>query len=137
MTRKRRSRAAELSRRPWSTRASALLAGEVYGELRVLVPDTGKRQGGKRLALVEDMKTGEKKEVRADNLRNGNTLSCGRIKKARYRELKLAEAAMRETSLKDLGPEIIRLALNDNEYAVDVEGKRYRQTRKARRGECY
>jgi hypothetical protein len=58
--------------------------------LRVINPDTFNRKNGHRLVLVEDVKTGERKEVRADNLISGNTQSCGRIKKERYKE-KLAK----------------------------------------------
>lgn len=75
-------------------RPSAVVAGEVRGELRVIEPDTGKRsKSGHRMALVEDMKTGKRKEVRADNLLNGNTVSLGRIKKERYNEYMAAHNA--------------------------------------------
>jgi hypothetical protein len=67
-------------------RPSSLVAGEVRGELLVIEPDTGKRKNGHRLALVEDIKTGKRGEVRADNLNGNNTISLGRIKKERYRE---------------------------------------------------
>jgi hypothetical protein len=90
MRRSRRSQAAKQSRRGWSTRPSTLLADKVYGELQVVVPDSGNRKNGHRTALVEDVKTGEQKEVRVDNLLSGNTQSCGRIKKERYKE-KLAK----------------------------------------------
>ena len=91
MSRSRRSKAAKLSRGNWATHKSAVLAlGAIYGELRVIVPDTGNRNNGHRIALVKDVKTGEQKEVRVDNLISGNTQSCGRIKKERYKE-KLAK----------------------------------------------
>jgi hypothetical protein len=62
----------------------SLRAGEVQGELRV-IRYIG-TQGSHRLVLVEDVVTGERGEVRADNLANGNTVSLGRIKRERQKE---------------------------------------------------
>jgi len=137
MSRSRRSKAAKSSRGSWSTRPPSLVAGQVCGELRVIEPDTGKRKSGKRLAHVEDVKTGERGEVIASNLVSGRTVSLGRIKKARYAEYKRKGKAMLETKLENLDPELIADALRDNYYAVNVEGEPIRQTRKAKPGQGY
>jgi hypothetical protein len=85
-----------------------LAPGAIYGELRVLVPDTGNRKNGHRMTLVEDTKTGEQKEVRVDNLVSGNTQSCGRIKKERYKE-KLAKMTP-DTDLDGIDPAVMASA---------------------------
>jgi hypothetical protein len=85
-------------------RPSSLVAGEVRGELRVINPDTGKRKNGHRMTLVEDIKTGERGEVRADNLLNGNTVSLGRIKGERYREHKSKGKLTLYTDIDRLNP---------------------------------
>lgn len=109
MSHSRRSRVAKVSRRNWTTHKSALLGpGAIYGELKVINPDTGKRKNGHRMALVEDIQTGEQKEVRVDNLISGNTQSCGRIKKERYKE-KLAKM-IPETDLDGIDPAVLATA---------------------------
>ena len=88
----------------------SLKAGEIKNELKVIVPDTGKRENGHRLALVEDVVTGERREVRAANVVAGNTLSCGRIKRERYKEHKAMLEAANGMDLDDIDPELLDAA---------------------------
>jgi hypothetical protein len=100
------------AKRAWkpSVRPPALHAGDVRGELRV-IEYTGKSdKQGHRFVLVVDVKTGERRTVRADNLASGNTTSDGGIKKARYREMKAKEKAEKEgrkMNMDDLDPELL------------------------------
>jgi|SRR5580698_4382624 hypothetical protein len=120
----RRSRAAKLSRDGHATRPPSLAAGQVYGELRVIEPDTGERRSGKRVALVEDIKTGERKRVIASNISAGRTVSAGRIQRARYAEwIETQKQHARYTDIDELDRELLNagLALHPND--VDVTGK--------------
>ncbi len=90
-------------------RPPSLNAGEVWGELRI-IEYTKERENGHRLVLVEDIKTGEQKKVRAANLVSGNTLSCGRIKKERYKEHKAMLEAAKGMDLDDIDSELLDAA---------------------------
>jgi hypothetical protein len=88
----------------------SLKAGEIKNELKVIVPDTGKRENGHRLALVEDVVTGERREVRAANVVSGNTKSAGRIKKERFKERKAKSEAAKFMDLDSIDPELVDAA---------------------------
>ena len=87
----------------------SLKAGEVWGELRI-IEYTKERENGHRLVLVEDIKTGERKKVRAANVVSANTLSCGRIKKQRFKEHKAMLEAAKGMDLDDIDPELLDAA---------------------------
>lgn len=107
----RRSRAAKLSRDGHATRPPSLVAGQIYGELRVINPDTGERKSGKRVALVEDIKTGVLKKVIASNVTAGGTVSDGRIKRAKYAEyIETQKQAGHYENIDEIDPELLKAA---------------------------
>lgn len=110
----RRTSKRKRARRTWGkppVPPPSLVAGEVRGELRVIMPDTGKRdKGGHRLTLVEDIVTREHREVRAANVVSGNTKSAGRIKKERYKERKAKSEAAKFMDLDGIAPELLNAA---------------------------
>ncbi len=114
MAEPRKTRKRKRAKRTWGkppVPPPSLVVEEVRGELRVIKPDTGKRdRGGHRLALVEDVVTGERREVRAANVVSGNTKSAGRIKKERYKERKAKSEAARFMDLGDIDPELLDAA---------------------------
>jgi len=111
MAEPRKTRNRKRAKRTWGrppVPPPSLVAGGVWGELRVIEPDTGKRdKGGHRLALVEDVGTGERREVRAANVVSGNTKSAGRIKKERYKERKAKSEAAKFMDLDDIAPALL------------------------------
>lgn len=116
----KRSIAARKSRGNHATRKPTIEAGQLFGHLRVLIADTGERKSGKRVALVTDERTGERRKVIASDLKSGNTKSAGWLKRAKYREHKERVAAMRETNFENIEPEVIRSAMRQSDSDVDA-----------------
>ena len=119
----KRSKAAKLSRGSWSTRPPSLVAGQEINELRVINPDTGERRSGKRVALVEDIKTGERKHVIASNVVAETTVSAGRIKRKRFSDyIETQKQAARYENIDELDRELLEAGLAHSPSDVDATG---------------
>jgi hypothetical protein len=116
----KRSIAARQSRGNHATRKPTIETGQLFGHLRVLIADTGERKSRKRIALVTDERTGERRKVIASDLKSGNTKSAGWLKKVRFREHKERVESMRETNFDNIDPEVIRSAMQQSDSDVDA-----------------
>jgi hypothetical protein len=126
----KRSAAAKRSRGSWSTHKPSLTAGQVIGELRVLKADTGKRKSGKRVALVEDIVTRERKEVIASDVVAGKTVSAGRIKKERFKKHTELGKMARYQDINEIDPQVLSDARRMFHNDVNTDGKLYGETKK-------
>jgi hypothetical protein len=116
----------------------SLVAEEIRGELRVIEPDTGKRdRSGHRLALVEDVVTRERREVRAANVVSGNTKSAGRIKKERYKERKARSEAAKYMDLDDIDSELLDEARRLKGSDVDASSGEYVSSVRQKEGDVW
>jgi hypothetical protein len=141
MAGKRRTSKHERVRRTWGkppVPPPSLLAEEIRGELRVIEPDTGKRdKGGHRLALVEDVVSGERREVRAANVVSGNTKSAGRVKKERYKERKAKSEAAKFMELGDSDPELLEAVRGLKGSDVDASSGEYVSSVRQKEGDVW
>jgi predicted SprT family Zn-dependent metalloprotease len=104
---------------PEKKRKPPLAAGDRLGILKVINPDAG-RKNGHRLALVKSTDCdstcrdchGKPKLVRADYLRSGRVVSCGKRKRQlRHEHLLLKKSRGYYTDLDTIDPETLRAAL--------------------------
>lgn len=104
---------------PENRRKPPLAVGERLGSLEVIKTDAG-RKNGHRLVLVKSTDCdstcrdcrGKPKLVRADFLRSGRIVSCGKVKRQmRHEHLLLRKAQGHYTDLDTIDPAILREAL--------------------------
>jgi hypothetical protein len=104
---------------PEKHRKRPLAAGDRLGSLKVINPDAG-RKNGHRLALVESADCdstcrdchGKPKMVRADYLRSGRVVSCGKRKRQlRYEHLLLRKSRGYHTDLDTIDSGTLQAAI--------------------------